>query len=145
MIVSKNVGRQAASMLCGKLLGTGVYRRVYLNEMNHDLVIKIEDGGGNFSNIKEWEVWQAMAEHQPVAKYLAACQYISGNGTILIQSRTYPIQPMHLPKNIPSFLNTDLKSENWGWSKTKKPVCHDYGNFRIGDGTKLVRADWSRG
>ena len=145
MKISRNVGRQAAQVLCGRLLGAGAYRRVYIYRPHTDWVVKVEDGGYCFSNIKEWEVWEAMRECPSVAKFLVPCHYISPNGTILIQDRTTPIEVMHLPKKIPSFLSTDLKSENWGWSIKKKPVCHDYGNFRIGDGTKLVKADWSRG
>jgi len=151
-MISPHARKELAAVMVGKRLGVGVYRKVYVNRFDPTTVIKIEENGKGFCNVKEWEVWEAFIDTAPTKKFLAPCRFISPCGTILIQDRTWPIMTEDLPKKIPSFINGDLKSENWGWLKygkpgkmVRRPVCHDYGGFLIGDPLRLVKADWSRG
>lgn len=136
--------REMSKLMYGRLIGEGAYRKVYLNRLDPKTVIKVEEGAQSFCNVKEWEIWQQLEEHSS-HKFLAACKAISPCGSVMIQERTSPI-PMHdLPKQIPSFLKSDLKSENWGWSLKKHPACHDYANARLMDHVRLVNVQWLRG
>lgn len=143
-VITKFSEHELARIVLGKKIGEGCYRKVFLNMLDPYTVIKIEEDSRSFCNVKEWEIWQHV-EHHASHKFLAACKYISPCGSVMIQERTSPI-PMHdLPKKIPSFLKSDLKSENWGWSLKKHPACHDYANARLIDHLRLVKVDWSRG
>lgn len=143
--LSDFTAREALNMMVGKLIGEGCYRKVYLNRFDPKTVIKVEEGSGHFCNVKEWEIWSQVEDHGGVSPFLAACKYISPCGSVLIQERTSPIAIHDLPKRIPSFLKSDLKSENWGWSTKKRAACHDYANCRLLDHIRLVNVTWGRG
>ena len=145
----ENAEIEMSAMMLGKQIGHGQHRKVYINNLDTNTVIKVEQNAGEFSNIKEWEIYAALNDGSGAREFLAPCRFISPCGTILIQDRTWPIMVEDLPKKIPEFINGDLKSLNWGWLgrwKKRRPVCHDYGNNYVFMGSlKLVKADWSRG
>jgi hypothetical protein len=136
---SKHIETECRAMLIGSLLGEGCYRKVYRNRMDRNTVVKVEDVGGHFSNINEWNIWNKY-QHTGFARWLAPCKFISPCGSVMIQARTSPVPKQSMPKKVPECLQ-DLKIENWGMYKGKV-VCHDYGNFDFISGTKLVKADW---
>lgn len=131
------------SMVTGRMLGVGASRIVFDYAPDPTLVIKFETGGGGFSNVMEWDIWENMQFDKRLSKWLAPCLMISPCGSILLQRKTTPLSIDHLPKKIPRFF-TDLKYQNWGMLDGK-PVCHDYGNHRAYSGGnlhQLVKADW---
>jgi hypothetical protein len=143
MKVSKltdHVAWQSLYMMCGSHIGGGTYRQVFRSRFNAEEVIKVEMGSGDFANIHEWEVWQQVQYHAPMAKWFAPCKFISPAGSVMIQAKTLPCSKKDLPKMVPGFL-TDLKADNWGWIGDRV-VCHDYGNILIGVDKKLKKAKW---
>lgn len=122
-------------------LGEGAFRAVYSCRANSDIVIKIEEGAHNFSNITEWNLWMDSHNHK-LRDWLAPCEYISPCGVVLLMGRTTKPKPEEIPKKIPAIF-TDLKVENFGMYNGKF-VCHDYGNLRplMSDIMRLRRADW---
>lgn len=136
--------REMARLMQGRLIGEGCYRKVYLNLLDPKTVIKVEEGSRSFCNVKEWEIWQQLEEHVS-HKFLAKCHAISPCGSVMIQERLSPIALHDMPKRIPSFLKSDLKTENWGWSTGKHPACYDYANARLMDHVRLVKVKWLRG
>jgi hypothetical protein len=135
------------SLVCGKVLGEGVNRTVYEHALDPHLVIKLEHGAGNFSNVTEWQVWQAV-EHTEHARWFAPCVGISPHGGVLVMRRTTPAA--RHPEHIPSFF-TDTKLRNYGvltprdGEKPGQFVCHDYGLHLMlekGMTGRLVKAKW---
>lgn len=142
----RNGGSIAADLLatlCGRHLGSGVYRKTFLSEVNKEQVVKIETESGHFCNVTEWDIWENLKEHKVLSRWMAPVRYISPNGAILIQDRTYPVHVSQMPEKIPR-LFCDTKIQNWGWYEGRI-VCHDYGNHRLYNGgniAQLVKADW---
>lgn len=136
----------AFNLLCCDKLGEGMSRTVYLCELLPDCVVKVETRHSTFQNILEWRTWQTV-EYTENAKWFAPCRWISPNGTILIQDRTYPTDPTHLPRRMPAWF-TDFKIQNYGFlSKPGRTgpqlVCHDYGTslaLQEGTATRRMRA-----
>lgn len=131
------------AVLCGRHLGSGVYRKTFLSSANREQVVKIETESGHFCNVAEWEIWENLKEHKVLSQWLAPVRFISPNGAILIQERTYPVHESQMPEKIPR-LFTDTKIQNWGMFEGRI-VCHDYANhnlFRGGNLAQLVKADW---
>src|SRR5687767_12597003 len=74
---------------CGKKIGGGTYRDVYIFKQNDDYVVKIERNIKNkqFSNVNEWSNWEWHKSWTKFSKWLAPCEWISEDGRILIQRR----------------------------------------------------------
>lgn len=114
-------------LILGDLLGEGSFRKVYALPFAPHLVAKIElRASGEFENVAEWHVWNEL-QNTPWARWLAPCEAISFNGSVLIQRRTQPIA--RLPKEVPSFM-CDLKPANFG-RLSGRVVAHDYGHHRL--------------
>lgn len=131
------------SLMCGEVLGHGRARTVYASKLDPTLVIKFEDGSGDFENIMEWETWSELSEYRPAAKWLAPCVDISPCGSVLLMRRTTPLSPDQYPKRIPNFL-TDMKYTNFGMLDGRL-VCHDYGRTLLmskGASPKTRVAKW---
>jgi hypothetical protein len=118
-----------AVLVCEKL-GAGVFRDVYALRGRDDVVLKVEDRGGEFCNVMEWKLWTD-AQGTPAEKWLAPCLDLSGvGGRALVMKRTKPMSQRAWDKlEIPSFFN-DVKIDNWGLYEGR-PVCHDYSHTRV--------------
>lgn len=137
-----SINRDFFDVMCGKLLGSGVGREVYVSRLDPTLVVKFEVGQRSFQNAMEWETWEELQHHKPSAKWLAPCVSISPCGMVLIQKRTQPLGTLR-PPMIPIWA-TDTKVGNWG-TLNGKPVMHDYGKTLLlgrGAATRLKKADW---
>lgn len=114
-------------LVLGEELGKGFSRRVYVNNLNKDQVIKYEDEGKHlYQNVMEWVVWcEASDWHLDMKKWLAPCFHISPDGKYLVQARVTPVPKEKLPRLMPAWLN-DFKVENFGRYKGRIVAC-DYG------------------
>jgi len=141
--MNKATFEDAFNLLCGKLLGEGIHRKVFECRLRNDLVVKVEDETGwrYFANVHEMRFWSEHEQYKPVAKWLAPCEYLSPDGRILLQKRVSPVfNGMKLPKKIPEFLS-DLKLENFGVHEGRM-VCVDYALTIPNPSTKLKPVDW---
>ena len=131
-------------LMCGKWLGGGIGRGVYVLGVDPSLVIKIETVSRSFQNVTEWEVWNDLERGDYEAMdWFAPCHYISPCGTILIQARTTPLDKSQAAKRVPAFF-TDLKYQNFGMYDGRV-VAHDYGYHKfveLGLNSKMRRAQW---
>lgn len=129
--------RDIVRMFCGKQLGAGSAREVYVLASDPTRVIKIENGAGSFQNILEWETWRQLA-HSGMQKFLAPCYEISPCGMALIQARVEPLpsansHPLLKKLQLPEFL-TDFKRSNYGVLRGRVVAC-DYGtNLAVNHG-----------
>jgi len=114
------------NMLCGKELGSGISRTVFVCRLDPTWVVKIDSKNGRDQNNKEWMIWDEVNSKPKLRKWFAPCEYISNSGRILIQKRTEPVRLSDVPKKLPSFL-MDQKLENYGMLDGQF-VCHDYGS-----------------
>ncbi len=132
------------NLMCGKWLGGGISRGVYVLGIDPSLVIKVETASTSFQNAMEWEVWNSLEREETTAMdWFAPCHYISECGTILIQARTAPMHKSEAPKKLPAYF-TDVKIQNFGWYDGRI-VAHDYGYHKfvsLGSKCNLRRADW---
>lgn len=139
-----NVSIDMFNLMCGKWLGGGISRGVYVLGIDPSLVIKIETVSGSFQNVMEWETWSSLElDDGPAMDWFAPCHYISSCGTILIQARTRPIDKSQAPKKMPSYF-TDVKYQNFGWYDNRI-VAHDYGYHKfvsLGSKCNLKRVTW---
>jgi hypothetical protein len=137
------IHKEAFFMLTdGGMLGQGIARKVYASTLNPDWVIKVEEGGRSFQNVKEWEMWKFVHD-SPHAKWFAPCLSISASGSVLIQKRTEPMERARYPKSVPAYF-TDLHYDNFGMLD-KKFVIHDYGmllNTQDGLTNRMRVAKW---
>lgn len=141
--MSKFFYRELRSVVRGDLLGEGTGRKVYVCKLNSHYVVKVEEGGGSFQNVAEWDHWGWVQTVPAIARWLAPCEFISSSGAILIQRRVEPVRRAELPKRIPAFL-TDIKLENFGMLEGRV-VCFDYGTMGASlrnAPKRLVKADW---
>lgn len=137
---SELVWTELGRMIVGRKIGNGVYRKVYRHRHDDSLVIKIENGGSNFCNVKEWEIWKEV-EDEPFSKWFAPCEYISPCGLVLMQKKTIAAPARNMPKKVPTMFR-DLKTANWGMYQGRA-VCHDYGNNALTTGgRKLKNVNW---
>jgi hypothetical protein len=133
----------AFSMLCGTQLGRGMSRTVFHCTLLPDCVVKVETEHSTFQNVLEWQTW-CTVQHTDHSEWFAPCEWISPNGKVLIQRRTFPVGPAHLPTKMPAWF-TDFKVQNYGMipRKGKQParlVCHDYGtSLALQEGTTTRR------
>lgn len=135
---SNNTFEQTFNLLCNNKIGYGMSRVVFDSVLLPDSVIKIEEGARMFQNAFEWETWRS-AMGTPAEAWLARCEWISADGTVLIMEKTRPAAPSEYPLLVPDYLS-DFKETNFGMvptriTKGKKKgqpgpdrfVCHDYG------------------
>ena len=135
--------RELESLLCGRIIDSGTARRVYECRINPKWVVKREIGA-SVQNVIEAEVWSYAHGDAAISKWLAPIHYVSHSALYIIQSKTAPLSERERPKQLPAFLDCDLKLTNFGWLGDRI-VCHDYGTLIAGirrRGTKLVRAKW---
>lgn len=132
--------REAFQLLCGDLVGHGMSRKTFSSRVVPDCVIKVEEEGGMFQNVVEWETWNRVRD-TPIEKWFAPCRWISPSGSVLIMDRTVPAA--NYPDKMPAFLN-DFKRTNFGLFNNRL-VCHDYGHnmlFEHGMTKRMKKADW---
>lgn len=132
--------RDWMNLACGKKLGGGIGRQVFVCDLNPQFVIKVEESG--FQNVVEWETWKAVKD-TPFAKWFAPARHISGYGAVLLMDRTLPAPRAKYPKKMPVFLG-DYKYSNYGLLNGRI-VAHDYGsqiNLSNGLSAKMRKADW---
>jgi hypothetical protein len=153
-VSNKEVFKESFNLLCGAELGSGMSRTVFECAILPGYVVKVEsDPHHHYQNIMEWRTW-CFVQHTAASRWFAECRWISPNGKILIQERTYPARPSNFPRKVPAWF-TDLKRANWGLAQSKKKggkpgrdwlVCHDYGtSLALQEGTttkRLKKADW---
>lgn len=133
----------AFNLLCGKLLGEGIHRKVFECKLRADLVVKVEYNTAyrDFANVKEMAFWCDNQYYKPVAKWLAPCEFLSPDGRLLLQRRADPVPLSYkLPDKVPSFL-TDLKRENFGMLDGAL-VCLDYSMAINSPSARLKKAQW---
>jgi hypothetical protein len=120
----------ALCVLVGEKLGSGVFRDVYEINGRPDVVLKLEDRGGEFCNVMEWKLWTD-AQGTEAEKWLAPCTELSGlGGRALVMRRTQPMtEEVWAALEVPAFFN-DLKADNWGLLDGR-PVCHDYAHSNV--------------
>lgn len=147
--MSDSTKRQFILAFVGDYIGEGANRKVYAHAWDQTLVVKVESAAQSFSNITEWQVWNAVKDTEH-AKWFAPCLHISNNGEVLIQRRTSPAAKY--PDKIPSFF-TDTKLTNFGvlvngadyGATDGQFVCHDYGLHLMlekGMTKRMKNANW---
>ena len=135
---------EAFNLLCDKMIGEGIHRKVFSCRIRDDLVVKVETDNDwrEFANAQEMKFWCDNQYAKDVAKWLAPCEYMSPDGRIMLQKRTQPLRDSDkLPDKLPGFL-TDVKRDNFGFLNGKL-VCHDYAITINTPSLRLKRADWS--
>ncbi len=134
----------AFNMLCGKVLGQGVHRKVFDCKIRPDLVVKVEDDNDNlrnFANVFEMQFWCEYQHDKNIGKWLAPCEYLSPDGMLLLQRKCSPVPfDYKLPARLPEFM-TDFKRDNFGIMDGKL-VCLDYAITMMSASSKLKKADW---
>lgn len=146
-LVAPEIGTDAFNLLCGKLLGSGVYRDVFECKLNDSLVVKVEiqndNGYRTFMNVQEMHFWNMFNSIPAVKQWCAPCEFLSPDGHILLQKRVEPLRAADrasMPDKLPAFL-TDLKYDNFGLLDGRI-VCVDYGGCIMNPETKLRKAEW---
>jgi len=133
--------KEAFNLLCNDRIGGGIARQVWNSLLLPNSVVKVEENGGSFQNVMEWETWKRV-KGTPAEKWFAPCEWISPNGSILIMAKT--MQPHEYPEQMPIFL-CDFKRTNYGVYDGRL-VCHDYGlNFSMEYGLftkRMKKAEW---
>lgn len=132
----------AVKHFCGKKIGRGMYRDVYVFKGYDEFVIKIERDmrRGSFCNATEFRHYIDSA-YTPLRKWLAPCYFINETSQIMIQARCTRLidgVKKKFPKKIPSIF-TDTHVKNFGWHNGKF-VCFDYPFFLYP--YKMKRAKW---
>ena len=135
----------AFNFLCHEVLGQGVHRKVFTCRFREDLVVKVEDNGDHamrsFANVREFDFYNYWRDYEPVARWLAPCEYLSPDGRIMLQKRVDPIpSDFKLPDMLPSFL-TDHKKTNFGIYEGRL-VCVDYATVIHAKNIKPRKAYW---
>lgn len=122
----KQAFRDAFDVLCGKLLGEGIHRKVFECRLDPTLVVKVEtdEEHRSFANAYEHRNWQECRDYKPVARWLAPVVRISPCGFILLQKRVAPLRQSELPAKLPRFL-TDIQVANFGLYEGRIVAC-DY-------------------
>lgn len=143
LLKGKSVSKIKRSV-CGPLIGTGLYRDVYVLKQFPDYVVKIErnPSKGMFENVMEWRNYIQHHSWKFLGPWLAQCVTINKTGEVLIQRRVNweGKRRKDYPKYIPAFF-TDLKLKNFGWVGDKF-VCCDYAFLVLGVPVKNKYAKW---
>ena len=58
-ILTEFINAECRQLICGERLGKGEFREVYRHAFDLNLVVKLEEGPHNFSNIIEWETYHS--------------------------------------------------------------------------------------
>lgn len=135
--------RDAFDILCGKLIGEGIHRRVFECRLRDDLVVKVETESHwrYFANVLEMKFWNDHEAYKKVSDWLAPCEYLSPDGRILLQRKASAIVDLSLlPEQLPSFL-TDVKPSNFGLLDGRL-VCLDYAMTIPNPSTRLKKVEW---
>lgn len=138
------VHKDAFDLLCGKLLGEGIHRKVYACRLRPELVVKVEicEDWRYFANVLEMKFWNDHEHYFKVAQWLSPCEYMSPDGRILLQRRVTPIYDRSaLPEKLPAFLS-DVKIENFGLLDGRV-VCMDYAMTIPNPSTVLKKVHWA--
>lgn len=133
----------AFNLLCGKQLGGGIHRDVFECRLRPELVVKVEreNDWRYFANVQEMKLWSDNQHYDKVARWLAPCDYMSPDGSILLQRKVNICNSFDtLPNELPSFL-TDLKPENFGWLEGRF-VCVDYAMTLDSPNLRLKKVNW---
>ena len=141
--MNKPTFEDAFNLLCGKLLGEGIHRKVFECRLRPDLVVKVESETNwrYFANVLEMQFWSDHQYFDKVAQWLAPCDYLSPDGRILLQRRALPIvDTSALPAQLPAFLG-DVKANNFGMLDGRL-VCVDYAMTIPNPSTRLKKVDW---
>lgn len=138
--------RDALTLLCGDLIGSGISRQTYECRTNADYVVKVQTDTERFQNQMEWLVWEAARWQPKLRRWFAPCASISDCGLWLLQARTEPVSLKELKRRVPRVPKcfTDLKADNWGRLGSRL-VCHDYGTIMVaqyGLTASMKRAEW---
>lgn len=142
MIQNATVHQDSFNLLCDALIGYGISRQVFSSRLMPQSVVKVEQDAARFQNVMEYQIWQSVKETD-FAKWFAPCEFISANGSVLVQARTEPVPRNQFPKQMPVFL-TDFKRANYGLYDGRV-VCHDYGTallFEYGMSKRMKKAEW---
>ncbi len=138
----------AMAFLCGKQLGFGVSRTVFVCKLDETKVIKIEHNQARNQNASEWSFWDAVRHNDNLKHWFAPCYRASEMNALHLQARTQPVTLAELRAKCPKvpYLFNDLKVGNWG-RIGKRYVCHDYGIAFVPEhgfkaGARLVKAKW---
>lgn len=124
------VASDFVTLLCGRFIGSGVYRSVFECNFDDRFVVKVEprNSGCNFIEYMIYdEVKWLKGDLEWVKDWFAPVEWISPNGRILLMRRTKEYPKRKKPEKVPKFL-WDLKTDNFGWYKGNY-VCHDYGQL----------------
>ena len=132
------------NMLCGRLIGEGIHRKVFKCKIRPDLVVKVEEADGyerHFANWAESKFWTDNQHYEAVSKWLAPTEYLSPDARVLLQVRCEPVpESFKLPEQVPSFL-TDLKRDNFGFYQGRL-VCFDYALALNTPNVRLKKVEW---
>lgn len=137
------IHEDAFNMLCGKLLGEGIHRKVFECKLRVDLVVKVEyeTDYRTFANVTEMQFWNDHEHYKKVSDWLAPCEFLSPDGRILLQQRARPVSEIDiLPSHVPSFLS-DLKLENFGIIAGRL-VCLDYARTIPNPSLRTKKVTW---
>jgi hypothetical protein len=139
--VSTAVFEDSFNMLCGRLIGEGVHRKVFECKLRPDLVVKVEDEKvRTFANVKEMQFWCDAGTK--ISPWLAPCDFLSPEGRVLLQRRVDPLPSNYpLPDKLPMFL-TDIKRGNFGLLNGKL-VCCDYAYNIVDASLRLKKVGWA--
>ena len=133
--------RDSFDLLCGRKLGSGVYRDVFECAIDDKYVVKVEPAGRMKGiNILEWHNWETNRYAEAFSKWLAPCKLISPNGRVLIMRKTEPLRVADLPTLLPEFL-MDIKPENAGMLEGRL-VFHDYPYLNSTLLKRMHKVDW---
>lgn len=129
----------AFNLLCGRLLGEGIHRQVFLCKVDPSLVVKVESDTTYWtgSNAAEWANWNDFMFAPAYNKWMCPCLHISPNSRVMIQKRTTPIPAHLLPTEIPAWM-MDVKWENFGMLNGQV-VLHDYPRINGSVSKKMVK------
>lgn len=141
---NKFIFGEGFNLLCGKLLGEGIHRKVFECRIREDLVVKVEEAEWPyFANVHEMRVWCDNQHAPKISKWLAPCEYMSPNGRIMLQKKVRSISSTDkLPDKLPSFL-TDIKRENFGFIGDNL-VCVDYAFLLTKPNLNPRKVDWGK-
>lgn len=129
------------NMLCGRLIGEGVHRKVFTCKIRNDLVVKVEQSEfREFANVIEMRLWCNSSD--AVKAWLAPCEFLSPDARVLLQRKVDPVPEGYvMPEKVPAFLS-DLKRENFGILDGRL-VCVDYAINLSEPPMRQKKANWS--
>ena len=133
----------AFNLLCGKLIGEGIHRRVFECRIRPDCVVKVEsDPLRYFANVMENKFWSDHFHCPAVKRWLAPIEYLSPDARLMLMKRAEPIRETDkLPDKLPAFLS-DRKRANFGFIDGQL-VAVDYALSITKASTRMGKANWT--